>query len=281
MKVEKPMAERVAPYTPNQIGFGTVRFSSKGIFDTHKDKMVDPYAATRIPKEAQVEGVQYWPQEKGIYPSIVLLHEKWGLTTQVKDIAARLACEGFVVLVPNLYGRQGGMITANAEVADALVERMDIPAVLQDINASCEFLNANIAEDASLDLTKRNSHAVIGFGLGGTLAIQFACRRKRLRAAVSFYGKPPSSLDGITKIYCPILYHAAEFDDTVTSDELEKMRHAIEEADKSCNIQFYPGTKHGFFNPTRPDLYDAHAADQAWEATLDFLQKFLNVRGSA
>ena len=273
------MPERVAPYTPNQIGFGTVRFSSKGIFDTHKDKMVDPYAATRIPKEAQVEGVQYWPQEKGQFPSIVLLHEKWGLTTQVKDIASRLACEGFVVLVPNLYGRQGGMITANAEVADALVERMDIPAVLQDINASCEYLNVNLAEDTSLDLTKRNFHAVMGFGMGGTLAIQFACRRKRLRAAVSFYGKSPKSLDSLSNIYCPLLYHAAEQDHTITPEELDGLRQAVEDAGKPCEILSYPGTKHGFFNHTKSDLYDAKSADQAWESTLDFLHKLLHVKG--
>jgi len=272
------MTQRVTPFTPSQIGFGTVRFSSKGIFDTHKDKMVDPYAATRIPKEAQVEGIQYWPQEKGIFPSIILLHEKWGLTSQVKDIASRLACEGFVVMVPNLYGRQGGMITANSEVADALVERMDIQAVLQDINASCEFLNANISEDTSLDLTRRNSHAVIGFGLGGTLAIQFACRRKRLRAAVSFYGQPPVSLDGMRTIHCPLLYHAAEFDETVTTDKIENLRQAIQDADKPCDIQSYPGTQHGFFNHTREDLYDAHAADQAWESTLEFLHKLIPVK---
>ncbi len=91
-----------------------------------------------------------------------------------------------------MYGRQGGMITANAEVADALVERMDQDAVMQDIHASCEWLNTNIAEDESLDQTRRNFHAVIGFGIGGTLAIKFACRRKRLRAAAAFYAKPPS-----------------------------------------------------------------------------------------
>lgn len=69
------MSERVTPFPPDQIGFSSVRFSSKGIFDTHKDKMVDPYAQTRIPKEHQVQGVQFWPlgpvaQQKSKYPSI-------------------------------------------------------------------------------------------------------------------------------------------------------------------------------------------------------------------
>ena len=66
------MSAHVTPFTPDQVGFSTVRFSSKGVFDTHKDKMVDPYAQTRIPKEAQVEGIKFWPQEKGKFPCIVL-----------------------------------------------------------------------------------------------------------------------------------------------------------------------------------------------------------------
>ena len=87
------MSEHVTPFTPDQIGFSSVRFSSKGIFDTHKDKMVDPYAETRIPKEHQVQGVQFWPlgpvaQPKSKYPSIVLLHERWGLNGQIKDLGS-------------------------------------------------------------------------------------------------------------------------------------------------------------------------------------------------
>jgi len=271
------MPEHVTPFTPNQIGYSSVRFSSKGIFDTHKDNMVDPYAQTRIPKEAQVEGVQFWPQQKGKFPSIVLLHERWGLNGQIKNVATRLACEGYVVLVPNLFGRQGGMITANAEVADALVERMDQNLVLQDINASCEWLNTNIAEDESLDQTKRNYHAVIGFGIGGTLAIKFACRRKRLRAAVSFYGKPPSPLDCMKDLYCPLLYHAPEKDDMVTTEELDEFKQAADEAGKTVEIISYPGASHSFFDESRAAVYHAESSKQVWEKTLELIDKVLKV----
>ena len=133
------MTNHVSPFSLDQIGFHTVRFSSTGIFETHKDQMVDPYAATRIPKGAQVEGTQHAPQTGGIFPTVVLLHDRWGFTSQIGETAKRLACEGYVVLVPNLYGRQGGMITANAEVADALMERLNEKDAMQDINACCEL----------------------------------------------------------------------------------------------------------------------------------------------
>ena len=60
------MTNHVTPFSIDQIGFHAVRFSSLGIFETHKDKMVDPYAATKIPKGSQVEGTQYAPQSDGM-----------------------------------------------------------------------------------------------------------------------------------------------------------------------------------------------------------------------
>ena len=271
------MSDHVTPFTADQIGFKAVRFSSKGIFDTHKDQMVDPYAATKIPKEHQVQGFQFWPQEKGKFPSIVLLHDKWGLTPDWKDLAIRLAREGYVVIVPNLYGRQGGMITANAEVAEALSERIDPSTVLQDINASCEFLNANLPEDPNMEFTLRNAHAAVGLGLGGTMAILFALKRKRLRAAVSFYGKLPDQLDSIKNVYCPLLYHAPETDETVTADGLAQLTQLAQEAGKTVEVRQYPGTSKGFCDQVQPDLYNEPAARQAWDDTIAFLKKQLPV----
>lgn len=276
------MPDRVSPFSLDQIGYGTVRFSSTGRFETHKDRMVDPYAETRIPKEAQVESIRFSPQQieggkmdKGRFPAIVMLHERWGLISQIKDMAKRLACEGYVVLVPNLYGRQGGMVTANSEVANALMDRLNEQTALQDMNACCEFLNTNIPEDPLLEFTKRNAHAVVGFGLGATLAIRFACQRKRLRAAVAFYGKLPNPLDSIQKLYCPLLYHAAETDESVEPNELEGLSQNAKEHQKSVEIRTYSGTVHGFCNETRTGTYHPEAANQAWEDTLSFLHKHL------
>jgi carboxymethylenebutenolidase len=237
--------------------------------------MVDPYAATRIPKEAQVEGTQYAPQTDGIFPTVVLLHDRWGLTSQIGETAKRLACEGYVVLVPNLYGRQGGMITANAEVADALMERLNEKDAMQDINACCEFLNANLAEDKALDLTKRNAHAVVGFGMGGSLAIRFACHRKRLKTAVAFYGNLPDSSETAKRLYCPVLYHAAGSNNAVTQDEIDQFQQAAKQENKHVEVQLYPEASPGFFNETQPATYREEAATRAWEATIDFLDRHL------
>src|SRR5690349_12790526 len=187
------MNTQTAPFTLQQVGTGTARFPSGVPIPTHTDQMVDPYYRTRMPKEHQIDSLLFWPQTQGIYPGLVLLHDYWGLTGQMKDLGARLACEGYVVIIPNLYGRQGGMVTANDDVAAALMDKQNDVQVLTDINSCCEYLNTRT-------FAKRNIHGVVGYGMGGTYALRFACHRKRLRAAVSYYGKTIEPLELIKDV---------------------------------------------------------------------------------
>src|SRR5262249_11261157 len=133
------MTSTIAPFTLAQIGTGTARFPSGVAIPTLTDAAADPYIQTRVSKHVQVDCIQFWPQEKGFYPGLVLLHEAWGLTAQIKDLGARLACEGYGGIIPNLYGRLGGMVTANAEVAGALINRLNQSLILQDTNPGSYF----------------------------------------------------------------------------------------------------------------------------------------------
>jgi carboxymethylenebutenolidase len=257
------MTTQTAPFSLQQIGTGTARFPSGVAIPTSTDAAVDPYIKTRTTKDVQVECIQFWPQEKGIYPGIVLLHEWWGLNVQIKDLGARLACEGYGVIIPNLYGRLGGMVTANAEVAEALMAKCNEQLLLQDINSCCEYMNTK-------DYLKRNIHGVVGLGLGGTLAIRFAAQRKRLRGAVAYYGKV-SAPDSLSSVLCPLLYHRAEQDSFVTQQDIDYLEAAKAQG-KKIDIRTYPGTSHAFMNETRSATYNGSASAQSWEATVAFLK---------
>jgi carboxymethylenebutenolidase len=252
-----------APFTLQQIGTGTARFPSGVPIPTHTDQMVDPYFRTRMPKEHQIDCLLFWPQEKGTYPGIVLLHDWWGLTGQMKDLGARLACEGYMVIVPNLYGRLGGMVTANDDVAAALSERLDQSLVLTDINSCCEYLNTRT-------IAKRNEHAVVGYGMGGSFALRFAWHRKRLRAAVSYYGHIPQSTEDLVKnLSAPLLAHRAG---KTSNEDIEAVRAAVVGPGKRVETYHYPDAARGFCNDARPDLYRADDAALAWERTARFLK---------
>ncbi len=258
------MAEHTSPYSLDQIGTGTVRFPSGVPIPMRSDAAVDPYALTRISKDVHVEGIMFWPQVSEKFAAVILLHEWWGLNEQIKETARRMACEGYAVLLPNLYGRLGGMVTASAELANTLMDRLPEKGVLGDINSCCEYLN-------TLDQLKRNEHAVVGFGMGGSLAIQFACVRRRLSAAVSFYGRVPASAEGLRDLYCPLLYHQAGADEWVPPQDVERLREAAKVYDKRIEIQTYEGAHHAFANEVRKETHHPEAARAAWTATAEFL----------
>ncbi|UVT14640.1 MAG: dienelactone hydrolase family protein [Nitrospira sp.] len=256
---------QTAPFTLEQIGTGTARFPSGVPIPTHTDQMVDPYFKSKMPKEHQIDSLLFWPQAPGTYPGLVLLHDWWGLTGQMKDLGARLACEGYAVIIPNLYGRLGGMVTANDDVAAVLLERQNDAHVITDINSCCEYLNTRT-------FTKRNIHGAVGYGMGGSYALRFACHRKRLRAAVSYYGKMVTPKELMKDLYSPVLYHQAGKDTWATQDDVEQIRTAAGEYAKRVETHLYPEASHAFCNDMKPGIYDPDSSVLAWERTASFLK---------
>jgi len=269
------MPQQETMYSLDQIGYTLVRFNSTGIFETHKDRMVDPYAETRMHKVPQVEGIQYAPQITGkILPSIVVLHDQWGVTSPLQDIAKGLACHGYVVLVPNLYGRIGGMVTANAEVAEALMEKLNEQQALQDINACFEYLNCNMAEDTLLERTVRNGHGIVGFGMGGTLAAKTAAHRRRLQAAVAIGGTIPSNPETAQELHCPLMLQQAGQSPQSTEEELEHFCQTAKDAGKKVELHTYDEAAPGFWYPNSPN-YRAADLDTALQRSLDFISSLI------
>ena len=269
------MPQQETAYALDQIGYTLVRFNSTGIFETHKDRMVDPYAETRMHKVPQVEGIQYAPQiTQKTLPALVVLHDQWGLTVPIQDLAKELACHGYVVLVPNLYGRLGGMVTANAEVAEALMEKLNEQQALQDIHACFEYLNCNIAEDTLLERTVRNGHGIIGFGMGGTLAIKAAAHRRRLQGAVAIGGTVPSDPETAEGLHCPLFLQQAGQNPQSSKEEIDSFCQTAKEAGKTVELQTYAEASPGFWYPNSPN-YQATDLETVVQKSLDFFSNLI------
>ena len=269
------MPQQETAYSLDQIGYTLVRFNSTGIFETHKDRMVDPYAETRMHKVPQVEGIQYAPQiTEKVLPCLVVLHDQWGLTSPIQELAKGLACHGYIVLVPNLYGRLGGMVTANAEVAEALMEKLNEQHALQDINACFEYLNCNMAEDSLLERTVRNGHGVIGFGMGGTLAMKTAAHRRRLQAAVAIGGALPTDTETAQGLYCPLMLQQAGQSPQSSAEELAHFCQVAKDADKRIERHTFADASPGFWYPNSPN-YRASDLETALEQSMDFLSNLI------
>jgi len=207
------------------------------------------------------------PAETDAQPAILLLHEWWGLTGQIKDLARRLADEGFVALAPDLYSRSGHQVTTDPREAGKLMESLSSQAALRDLNAAIQFLKAQTSVDGL-------RIGVIGLSMGGTFALMMATHNSEVRAAVSFYGKVPP-LETFRFLLCPVLYHDAARDAWVTRREVDVLREGFAKYGKPGEVAVYADANHGFVNEATPAVYRADDAKRAWERTLAFLRREL------
>ncbi|MBA3768664.1 MAG: dienelactone hydrolase family protein, partial [Acidobacteria bacterium] len=135
---------------------------------------------------------------------------------------------------------------------------------------------------AALDFTKTFSSVMprrvsIGFCMGGGYSYQIATHTKDLAGAVIFYGRTPLEL--VPQVSCPLLGNFGELDQGVPPAKVKEFEDALKKAGKQADIKIYPGAKHGFFNDTRPEAYNAEAAADAWQRTLRFFRERMGKQG--
>jgi carboxymethylenebutenolidase len=262
-----PMNTAAPPrYTRKEIGSASVRFPTGTGMPDPLDVAVDPYAPTKKTQGTYVKGFQAWPQRDEPFPAVVILHDWWGLNKQIHEIAFRLAEHGYAALAVDQYSRLGRPVTAEPDQAAQLMARVNAGLLTQDLTAAVEYLNFQ-------EYVKKHRIAVLGFGMGGSHALSFACARRQLRVAVAFYGNPP--LASLATLRCPVLYHQPENDEVVPPHDVEQLCQRLTAAKVICEVARYPGASHGFFDETRPDGYQADAAASAWNRTLAFLDQFI------
>ncbi|MBI2175041.1 MAG: dienelactone hydrolase family protein [Candidatus Omnitrophica bacterium] len=200
--------------------------------------------------------------------AIVVVHEWWGLNDHIRDVSRRFAGEGYVTLAPDLYSRMGNQVTTDAQEAGKLMESLSAQAALRDLNAATRFLK----QQPFVDPLRMG---ILGFSMGGTLALTQTAHNSDLKVAVIFYGKVPP-IETLNYLLCPILYHCGAKDGWVTQQEVERLRQGLAQYGKPGEVVTYPNAQHAFFNDTRPDVYGREEAKEAWQRSLNFLTTHLH-----
>ncbi|HEX2272903.1 MAG TPA: dienelactone hydrolase family protein [Acidimicrobiales bacterium] len=197
---------------------------------------------------------------------VVVVEEGPGLVPHVRDVCDRFAAEGFTALAPDLHhGRTLPPGDAN-EAAEAQMS-LDLDAAGRDMSGAVDHLAQHPA-------VRGSGVGVVGFSLGGGLALWLATvRPDMVRAVVPFYGgawlgrRPDWS-----RMAAAVEGHYAENDEVAGFDAARSLEEELTASGKEVRIFLYPGTAHGFFDDTRPEVFDADAARQAWVRTLEFLR---------
>jgi carboxymethylenebutenolidase len=218
--------------------------------------------------------------ESGVHPGVVMIHDVWGLADHPRDLAGRLAREGFGVLALDLYRR---LPEVSIENPGAWMRDLSDPQVIGDVQAGVDFLAGHSA-------TGGRSVGVTGFCMGGMYALLAACGCSGLSAAVPFYGllsyehgllhdeagldparKPRQPLDAVRDLTCPVLAFYGDVDEFVPLDDIRRLESELARSVQAGEVVVYPEAGHAFMNETRPEAFRPVVAKDAWARMVAFL----------
>jgi carboxymethylenebutenolidase len=194
----------------------------------------------------------------GSGPGVLVFHAWWGLTDVFRDVCDRLAAAGFVAFAPDLYE---GRNASTVEQAQALLEARDFDRMHALATGALGYLHEHPAVAGSRVGT-------LGFSMGAAWAILLSSLAPNdIAAAVIFYGTESADFGAARAAY---LGHFAENDEWEPLDGVRQMEADMRAAGRDVTFYIYPGARHWFVEPNRPE-YDPAATELAWSRTVGFL----------
>jgi carboxymethylenebutenolidase len=202
-----------------------------------------------------------YPERKDRAPSVVVIHEIFGMSDFIRQTTEQLAKDGFVAIAPDLLSRRGGT-PASADSARKLIAQLDNDTLTKDLDATVTYL-------MRLKAVRPERIGVIGFCWGGGQSFRYATNNPSLRAFVVCYGPGPEAM-AIARIRAKGLGVYAENDARIDAG-LAEVEKAIRTYHKDYRYTIYPGVGHGFLRTReKPEV-----ADSAWSNVIRFFREQL------
>jgi len=197
--------------------------------------------------------------------AVMVIHENRGLTDHIRDVARRLALEGFVVLAPDFLSPDGGT-PADEDKARTMIGALGRDATVADGVATLDYLATLKGANAKV--------GTVGFCWGGGMVNAVACAAgAKLRAGVAYYGpQPPAAL--VPAIKARMQLHYGGLDQRIDAG-ISTYETALKAAKVNYEVFVYPNANHAFNNDTSAERYNKAAADLAWSRTTAMLHEAL------
>ncbi|HXT80151.1 MAG TPA: dienelactone hydrolase family protein [Acetobacteraceae bacterium] len=221
------------------------------------------------------------PEGPGPFPPIIFYMDAPGIREELRNMARRIARNGYFCLLPDMYYRLGTV-------------RFDIPrrddAMSAVIRASMNSLtNALVTDDTAAmiawldaqDKARSGPLGCVGHCMSGCYITTVSARfPRRMMAAASLYGvnivtdKPDSSHLLVDKIKGELYYAFAEHDQAVPAHVIPDLKAALAKTDVKNTVKTFSGTHHGFCFAERA-VYDADASEKTWSEIFDMWGRHL------
>lgn len=204
------------------------------------------------------------PRTRSLKATVLVVHENRGLNDHIRDVARRIALEGFRAVAPDFLSLSGGTPT-NEDTAREAIGKLD----LAKTTADAVTMLTELAKSS-----RGGKIGAVGFCWGGAFVNRLAVAAgDELDAGVVYYGPAPDASEA-TKVQAPLLIHHAGTDARVATS-LFPWVNALRAANKDVTYQGYDGAYHAFNNDTSAERYNKEAADLAWGRTIRFFKRHL------
>jgi len=194
-------------------------------------------------------------------PSVLLVHEWWGLNDYIKAVAAEFVEQGYGALAVDLYG---GEVAEDRDTANALKNGVVAEEATETLEAWIDWLRQHETANGKV--------GTVGWCFGGAWSLNAAMARP-VEATVVYYGDVNRSAEQLRTLKGPVLGHFATRDQWINEEMVSGFAAAMAEADKPADIYWYEAD-HAFANPTG-SRYDEADAALSWERTLAFFDETL------
>ena len=217
-----------------------------------------------------VETFVVYPESKSKTPVVLVIHEIFGMTDWVQDLADQLAEAGYIAVAPDLLSGMapnGGRTSDFAQgKANEAISHLSPDQVTADLNSVADYAKTLPASNGKLFVT--------GYCWGGGQSFRFATNRPDLAAAFVFYGPPPDK-DAMARIKAPVFGFYAG-DDARIGATLPEATENMKAAGKTFEPVTYEGAGHGFMRAGEaPDASEGNrkAREEAWKRWKSLLAK--------
>ncbi len=206
------------------------------------------------------------PDDDAKHPGVVLIQEWWGIEPHILDLANKLAAEGFVVAVPDLY--HGKVATEpNDAMRMIMMIRSNVDRAAQEVIGALNTIKA-------MPNVEPKKLGLIGFCVGGFMTYTVAARYPDLGAVVPFYGGGyDPTPEEVAKVNAPVLAVYGSQDNGIPMEQVEKIERLYKQAGKDITVKVYDAG-HAFLNPEH-GMGNEQAAAEAWPLAVNFLKEKL------
>lgn len=193
--------------------------------------------------------------------AVLLIQEWWGINEHIRDVAGRYARARYLCVAPDLYR---GRLAKDAEEASAMMHALELDDGMETIREAIGAAGATYGV---------SQFVITGYCMGGTFAMRAACEISELKAAAPFYGDIPEEAV-LQKLSVPTLFIAGKRDAWINEEKVSGLKKVAAKHNLPVEVISYDAD-HAFFNDTRPEVYNAEAASDAWQKVQAHFRRYL------